>query len=112
VDSVGERVYNCNSSGKRKYLNAYFCGCMAVNGSRQDFNFGIDVSFVDPFAKSYENLSPGEVLISEEKLKETKYQAFTKGLGHVLMIFIIPIGAGWDMDIKMLCILQRFWLVC
>jgi len=61
VDSVGERVYNCNSSGNEKFLDAHFRGCMAVNGSRWDFNLGIDVSFVDPFARSYEKLSPDEV---------------------------------------------------
>jgi len=64
VDSVGERVDNCNSSGNGKFLDARFRGSMAVTGSRRDFNLGVDVSFVDPFAKSYENLSPDEVLIS------------------------------------------------
>jgi len=63
VDSVGERVYNWNSSGNGKFLDAHFRGCMAVNGSSRDFNLAIDVSFADPFAKAYENLSPDEVLI-------------------------------------------------
>ena len=59
VDSVGERVYNSNSCGNGKFLDAHFRGSIAVNGSRRDFNLGVDVSFVDPFAKSYyENLSP------------------------------------------------------
>jgi len=39
-------------------LDAHFRGSMAVNGSRRDFNLCIDVSFVDPFAKSFEKLSP------------------------------------------------------
>ena len=99
VDSVGERVYNCNSSGKGKFLDAHFRGSIAVNGSRRDLNLGVDVSFVDPFAKSYENLSPDEVLVSKEKLK---YQNFATGSGHILIPFIIGIGAGWGM------LLQRF----
>jgi len=45
VDSVGERVYNCNSSGNGKFLDAHFRGSIAVNGSRRDFNLGVDVSF-------------------------------------------------------------------
>jgi len=40
-----------------------------VNGSIRDFNLGIGVSLVTLFAKSYENLSPDEVLlVSKEKL--------------------------------------------
>jgi len=54
VDSFGERVYNCNSSGNGKFLYTDFRGSRAVNGSRRDFNLGIYASFVDPFAKSYE----------------------------------------------------------
>ena len=69
VDSVGERVYNCNFSGNGKFLDAYFRGSIAVNGSRRDFNVGVDVSFADPFAKSYEIFSPDEVLVSKEELK-------------------------------------------
>jgi len=80
VDSVGERVYNCNSSGDRKFLDAHFRSSIAVNGFRWDFNLGIDVSFVDPFSKSYERLSPDEVLISKEKLKKLKYQDFADRL--------------------------------
>ena len=53
VDSLGERVYNCNSYGNGKFLNAHFRGYIAVNGSRREINSGIDVSFVDPFAKSF-----------------------------------------------------------
>jgi len=79
---------------------------MAVNGSRRDFNLGIDVSFIDPFAKSYERLSPDEVLISEEKLKKLKYEDFSTGSGHILIPFIIGIGAEWGTDTKVL--LQRF----
>jgi len=56
MDSIGERVYNCNSSGNGKILDSHFRGSIAVNGSRRDFNLGVDASFVDPFAKSYENL--------------------------------------------------------
>ena len=67
------KVYNCNSSGNRKFLDAHSGGSIAVNGSRRDFNLGIDVSFVDPFTKSYENFSPNEVLVSKEKLKQLKY---------------------------------------
>jgi len=63
----------------------------------------LGVSFVDPFAKSYENLSPDEVLVSKEKLK---YQKFATGSGHILIPFIIGIGAGWGMDTKIL--LQTF----
>jgi len=106
VDSVGERVYNCNSSGNGKFLDAHFRGSMAVNGSRRDFNLGIDVSFVDPFAKSYERLSPDEVLISKEKLKKLKYQDFATGSGHIIIPFIIGIGAGWGTDTRIL--LQTF----
>ena len=103
VDSVGERVYNCNSSGNGKFLDAHFRGSIAVNGSRRDFNLGKNDSFVDPFAKSYyEKLSPDEVLVSKEKLKELKYQNFA----HILIPFTIGIGAGWGMDTKIL--LQRF----
>ena len=97
-------LYNCNSSGDGKFLDADFRGCMAVNGSRRDFNLGIDVSFVDPFVKSYEKLSPDEVLVSKEKLK---YQKFSTGSGHILIPFIIGIGAGWGMDTRIL--VQRFW---
>jgi len=79
---------------------------MAVNGSRRDFDLRIDVSFVDPFAKSYEKLSPDEVLASKVKLKKLKYQNFATGSGHILIPFIIGIGAGWGMDTKIL--LQRF----
>ena len=107
MDSVGERVYNCNSFGNGKFLDAHFRGSMAVNGSRRDFNLDIDVSFVDPFAKSYENLSPDEVLVSKEKLKKLKYQNFATDSGHILIPFIIGIGAGWGSDTKIL--LQRFW---
>ena len=59
-------MYNCNSSGDGKFLDARFRGSMAVNGSRRDFNLGIDVSFVEPFTKSYEKVSPDEVLVSKE----------------------------------------------
>jgi len=53
------------------------------------------VSFADPFAKSYyENVLPDEVLVSKE-LKVKKHQACAKGRGHVLIPFIIGIGAGW-----------------
>ena len=62
--------------------------------------------FVDPFAKSYENLSPDEVLVSKEDLKKLKYQNFATGSGHILIPFIIGIGAGWGMDTKIL--LQTF----
>ena len=89
VDSVGERVYNCNSSGNGNFLDAHFRGSIAVNGSRRDFNLGVDVSFVDPFAKFYENLSPDEVLVSKEDLKKLKYQNFATGSGHILIPFII-----------------------
>jgi len=106
VDSVGEWMYNCNSSGHGKFLDAHFRGSIAVNSSRRDFNLVIDVSFVDPFAKSYENSSPDEVLVSKEKLKKLKYQNFATGPGHILILFIIGIGAGWGMDTKIL--LQRF----
>jgi len=106
VDSLGERVDNCNSSGNGKFLDAHFRGSMAVNGSRRDFNLGVDVSFVDPLAKSYEKLSPDEVFVSKEKLKKLKYQNFATGSGHILIPFIIGICAGWGMDTKML--LQRF----
>jgi len=58
---------------------------------------------VDPFAKSYENLSPDEVLVSKEKLKKTKYQAFAKGLGYVLIPFIIGSGAGWVWVLRCYC---------
>jgi len=106
VDSVGERVYNCNSSGDGKFINAHFRGSIAVYGSRRDFNLGINFSFLDPFAKSYEKLSPDEVLVSKEKLKKLKYQIFATGSGHILIPFIIGTGAGWGMDTKIL--LQRF----
>jgi len=66
----------------------------------------VDVSFVDPFAKSYENLSPDEVLVSKEELKKLKYQNFATGSGHILIPVIIGIGAGWGMDTKIL--LQTF----
>ena len=90
VDSVGERVFNHDSSGEGKYLDAHSYGSMEVNGSRWDFNLGTDVSVVYPFAKSYyENLSPDEFLVSEEKLKKPKYQAFAKSLGHALIPFSI-----------------------
>ena len=65
-----------------------------------------DVSFVDPFAKSYENLSPDEVLVSKEDLKKLKYQNFATGSGHILIPFIIGIGAGWGTDTRIL--LQTF----
>jgi len=67
---------------------------IAVNGSRRDFNLGVDFSFIDPFAKSYENLSPDEVLVSKEELKKLKYQNFARGSGHILIPFISGIGAG------------------
>ena len=35
-----------------------------------------------------------------------KYQNFATGSGHILIPFIIGIGAGWGMDTKIL--LQRF----
>jgi len=62
VDSAGERMFNQDSFGKGKFLGAHLRGYIAVNGSRRDLNFGIGVSFVDPFPKLYEKLSPGEVL--------------------------------------------------
>jgi len=40
---------------------------------------------------NYEKLSPDEVLVSKEKLK---YQNFATGSGHILISFIIGIGAG------------------
>ena len=80
----------------------------SMNGSRRDFNLGVDVSFVDPFAKSYEKLSADEILVSKEKLKKLKYQNFATCSGHILIPFIIGIGAGWAMDTKIL--LQRFLL--
>ena len=67
----------------KKFLDAHFRGSIAVNGSRRDFNLDVDVSFVDPFAKSYENLSPDEVLVSKEDLKKLKYQNFATGSGHI-----------------------------
>jgi len=97
VDSVGERVYNCNSSANGKFLDAHFLGSIAVNGSRRDFNLGVD-SFVDPFAKSHENLSPDEDLVSKEELKKLMYQNFATGSGHILIPFIIGIGAGRGTD--------------
>jgi len=106
VDSVGERVYNFNSSGNGKFLDAHFRGSIAVNGSRRDFNLGADVSFVDPFAKSHENLSPDEVLVSKEDLRKLKYQKFATGSGHILIPFIIGNGAGWGTDTRIL--LQTF----
>jgi len=54
--------------------------------------------------KSYENLSPDEVLVSKEELKKLKYQNFATGSGHILIPFIIGIGAGWGMKI----LLQAF----
>ena len=81
-----------------------FVVLLQLMGPDGDFNLGIDVSFVDPFAKSYEKLSSDEVLVSKEKLK---YQNFETGSGHILIPFIIGIGAGWGMDTKIL--LQRFW---
>ena len=48
---------------------------------------GVDVSFVDPFAKSYENVSPDEVLVSKEDLKKLKYQNFATGSGYILIPF-------------------------
>jgi len=110
VDSDGERVYNCNSCGNGKFLDAHFRGSIAVNGSRRDFNLGVDVSFVDPFAKSYENLSPDEVLVSKEELKKLKYQNFATGSGHILIPFIIGIGAGWARIRGYYC--RHFWKVC
>ena len=98
LDSVGERVYNCNASGNGNFLDAHFRGSIAVNGSRRDFNLGIDVSFADPFAKSYEKLSPDDVLVSKEKLTKLKYQNFATGSGYILIPFIIGIGAGWGME--------------
>ena len=89
-----------------KFLDAHFRGSIAVNGFRRDFNLGVDVSFVDPFSKSCENLSPDEVLVSKEELKQFKYQNFATGSGHILIPFIIGIGAGWGTDTKVL--LQRF----
>ena len=100
------RVNNCNSSSDGNFLDAHFRGSIAVYGSRRDFNLGIGVSFVDPFAKSYEKLSPDEVLVSDEKLKKLMYQNFAAGSGHILIPFIIGIGARWGMDTKIL--LQRF----
>jgi len=38
-----------------------------------------------------------------------KYQNFATGSGHILIPFIIGIGAGWGMDTKIL--LQRFWFI-
>ena len=76
-------------------------------GLRKNFNLGVDVSFVDPFAKSEENLSPDEVLVSKEDLKKLKYQNFATGSGHILIPFIIGIGAGWGTDTRIL--LQTFW---
>jgi len=59
-----------------------------------------------PYARFHEKLSPGEVVVSKEKLKKLKYQNFATGSGHILIPFIIGIGAGWGMDTKIL--LQRF----
>jgi len=53
-----------------------------------DFNLGINVSFVDPLAKSYEKLSPDEVLVSKEKLK---YQNFATGSGHILILSLLAL---------------------
>jgi len=91
-----------HSSGDGKFLDAHFRGSMAANGSRRDYNLGIDVSFVDPFAKNYEKLSPDEILVSKEKLKKLKYQNFATGSGHILIPFTIGIGAAWGMDTKIL----------
>jgi len=67
----------------------------------------INVSFVDPFAKSYENLSPDEVLVSKESLKKLKYQNFATSSGHILIPFIIGIiGVGGYEDT--LILLQTF----
>jgi len=70
-------------NGNGKFLDAHFRGSIAINGSRRDFNLGVDVFFADPFAKSYENLSPDEVLLSKEDLKKLKYQNFATGSGIV-----------------------------
>jgi len=51
-------------------------------------------------------LSPDEVLVSKEDLKKMKYQNFATGSGHILIPFIIGIGAGWGMDTRIL--LQTF----
>ena len=69
-------------------------------------NTKIDVSFGDPFAKSYGKLPPDEVLVSKENLKKLKYQNFATVSGHILIPFIVGIGAGWGMDTMIL--LQRF----
>jgi len=47
------------------------------------------VSFVDPFAKSYEKISPDEVLVYKEKLKAKNCQALAKATGRVLILSIL-----------------------
>jgi len=51
-------------------------------------------------------ISPDEVLVSKDKLKKLKYQNFATGCGHILIPFIIDIGAGWGTDTRIL--LQTF----
>lgn len=64
MNSVGEWEYNPEEGN---FLDFLCPGSMAAPGVTMDFNVGI--SFVDPFANSYDKLLTDNVLVHKEILK-------------------------------------------